>query len=354
VFLFVYALMQRQRSSRVILRILWSTIVVADVNALAGIWQGRQGDDTTGLFEALGHKNALASTVLLPLFVSIGVATTRRNMGSKALAYGSTGAMVLMLWYAGSRGAVVAFLCGLAAYAFIARIRLQIIAMAIAVPLILLAVYPDFGKRSGIRDHFLEATEGAEAGNLEWRLTQRWPYFFKRALDHPWLGVGTDVDLSLGKEGNTPHNGYLALAIISGLPALGLVLFFLIVTLKRSAALGYRGSTASDRGIGTGVFAATVSLAVHNLVDFTFGIGATAYLFWMSCALVTSLTTGDMNVTRPRRHPVSPSTPLANGQAGGGGLLRHSRPRGVARVRLVRAADGHTLPCQIQSRHDRG
>lgn len=298
VFPITYFLMQAQKPRTLPILIL-TLILVADANALAGIWQGRHGLSPSGLFGAIGHWNGLASSVLVPAFIALGVAASLPRGGWRRFAYASFTLLVVLLWYAGSRGGAVAFLVGVAAYLAIGQARLKIIGNAAIVLVVVLSVYPNFGQRSGIRARFLEATHGTATENLQWRLTERWPYFLERALDNPWLGTGTEVDLRFGDEANTPHNGYLSIAVKSGLPALGLFVCFLAFTLIRSATVASRGLNAFERGIGAGVFAATVAVATHNLVDFTFDQGSTGYLLWMASGLVASLPVGDMRKPGP-------------------------------------------------------
>src|SRR5437660_6848044 len=97
---------------------------------------------------------------------------------------------------------------------------------------------PDLRSRPALQRRLSVSTED---GNLQWRLKERWPYFWAKALKRPWLGWGTDVDFSLGENTNTSHNGFLALAVKQGFPA-ALVFVALMLLGLRDGIRTYRSA----------------------------------------------------------------------------------------------------------------
>ena len=134
-----------------------------------------------------------------------------------------------------------------------------------------------------------DAEEAEHGSTLQWRREQRWPHFLEQVRRHPWLGVGTDVDLSLGDEGNTPHNGYLSIAVTHGVPALALFLLLVADALREGRFASRHAREEWQRPMAVAVSAALVGVLVHNLVDGTFMVPPVIQGFWMFAAIAARL-----------------------------------------------------------------
>jgi O-antigen ligase len=129
-----------------------------------------------------------------------------------------------------------------------------------------------------------------DEGTLQWRMKLRWPHFWHQVERHPVLGTGTYVDMRLGTSANTPHNGYLAIAVESGLPALGLYLLLVVLAIGRSLGRLRRGANVAagagdDGALDALAVAALVGLMVHNFDDTVWPIPAIAKVLWLLVAL---------------------------------------------------------------------
>jgi len=235
ILLFPLMVMFLRRSSD--LRAIANVLIISTfVEAVAGILQARSGVNSRGLFE-LFSPNAFAASLLVPLFFSVSLAV----QGKKRLWYQiSFPVLLLALFYSGSRGAMLGFLGGFAVYGLLDVFlckktgTLKIVLGLCMLCGTVLLVRPEAGQKSGSMAGISEMSDPGEAHTFQWRLTERWPFFIQRSLDNPLLGVGTDVELSFGYGTNTPHNGYLSRAVISGIPSLMIWLCLIAVTLKKS------------------------------------------------------------------------------------------------------------------------
>ena len=134
-----------------------------------------------------------------------------------------------------------------------------------------------------------DAVEEEQGGNLQWRMEQRWPHFLEQVRRHPWLGVGTETDLSLGDIANTPHNGYLSIAVTRGVPALALFLLLVANALREGRFASRRAREEWQRFMAVAVSAALVGVLVHNLVDSTLMLPQVLQSFWMFAAMAARL-----------------------------------------------------------------
>jgi hypothetical protein len=131
----------------------------------------------------------------------------------------------------------------------------------------------------------LTATAGTDDANMQFRMQERWPHFTEIILTHPWVGVGDGRDLSLGEEMNTPHNGYLSLALIHGIPAASLVVLFGVAGMLAGIRLLRRAEDPTLRAIGIGITGAIAGLLIHNLVDATLYNAFASKLYWTLSAV---------------------------------------------------------------------
>lgn len=296
-----------------------AVLLAADVCAAQATIQGYASMEATGPFFS---KNELGGMLVIPMLVAIGgffFAPSRRRKTFYAL---STLAILRGLTISGSRGAVVAavlgimfFAAGLAmtGYGRARLVRFGVAAAALGI--VALMTQPDLLERPTVQ-HMLTASHPEEVDNYQWRKQERWPVFWAKIMAHPWLGMGTDVDLSLGEDANTPHNGYLSIAVTSGIPVLAVFVTFALLAVRGGLRVFRRARDRSQALLGLTLAAALAGFLVHNMVDSTLQMPFATKLFWLLIA-------GGMLV--PRLQPAAQQSPAR------------------ARVRRLRVARAGTL-----------
>jgi O-antigen ligase len=288
-------------------------VLSTDINALATMWQGRSGHFPTG-FLRTSEKNYLASSFLIPMFLALAVGLSDARFRRRWFYLGSFALMVVGLWYAGSRGAVVAFVAGLAWFLLRHERGIRVAVAIVVLAGTVLVVKPDFGAGSGIRDRYLAIAEGSQETNLKWRTTERWPYFYRLVMDHPWLGTGSDWDPTLDSYMNSPHNGYLSIAVRFGIPALAIFASLLLGLFRMSHAVARRSADPEHRALAQGIAIGVFALCVHNWVDVTLEKGSVGVHFWIVLAIMVvlyrtvavSTTGGAFNARRMGARPIVP------------------------------------------------
>ncbi|MDX2169657.1 MAG: O-antigen ligase family protein [Deltaproteobacteria bacterium] len=265
---------------------LLAAIVVSGVIfSLPAIAQGYGGDYATGPFS---HKNELGAALLAPLLLALAGAVSGRPPGAR-LACGVAALIIgRALMFALSRGATVAALAGAALLCagLLADRRLRRAVLTL-LPLALLAgVVVLLKSDRPVVAELLTASAGTEDANMQFRIQERWPHFAAIIAEHPWLGTGDGRDLTLGEEMNTPHNGYLSLALISGIPAATLTIGFALAGLAAAWRL-QRGADGDLRVLGLAVAATLVALLIHNLIDATLLNAFAAKVYWLLIGVTT-------------------------------------------------------------------
>lgn len=279
-----------------------AAVLTADIHAAAAIWQGRSGVDVRGAL-SLYHKNMLAGSLLVPCFLALGEAMGDAARWRRLAAQASVALMGAGLWYAVSRGALVGALIGGACFVLLSQKRFHLMAAVMMLAALVLLARPDIGS-SGILGSFVDIGNGVESGNMAWRVKERWPHFMSIVLAHPWFGVGDEVDLSLGVDANTPHNGYLALMVRAGIPATVCYLLLLAIGLGRSSRLALTALSPRARNLAAAACAGLVAFSVHNLVETTFEKEPAGAYVWLACGLIAAL-------HLEQRHERADATPAA-------------------------------------------
>lgn len=282
--------------------------------ALQAIPEGYLGTRfrAAGPFES---GNALGGALAPALVVCAGLALQPGRGRGRILSLVAAVLVLRALVFTGSRGALVAAAAGLIALAVqllplqALRPRLfQFAGAGVIAALLLLSVNPSIVTEAPSLRRFSMASSSA-GSTLEWRMQERWPHFTRIALDNPWLGAGIVVDPSLGGRGATPHNGYLAIAVLYGLPVVGLFLFFSFMALRAAFRIARSGVPPPVRFL-TGISAAAlVSLLLHNMIDSILLLEYGARYFWIfvtfCLAAERARAAGAMRpaIARPRRQP---------------------------------------------------
>ncbi len=252
--------------------------------AVPAIAQGYAGEYATGPFT---HKNELGAALLAPFLFAVAGAVSGRPRGARWLCVLGTLLIGRGLMFALSRGAVIAALAGAAVLAagLLADRRLRGAALSLLPVLLVAGVFALLKADSPVMRELLTARAGTEDANMQFRLQERWPHFVAIIAEHPWLGIGDGRDLSLGEDMNTPHNGYLSLALVHGVPVAGLTIGFGAAGLLAA----WRLRRAADRDLRVfclAVAASLVALLVHNLIDATLYNPFASKVYWLLIGVV--------------------------------------------------------------------
>lgn len=247
-------------------------ILAGDICAVEATIQGYAGLEANGPFF---QKNQLGGAVIIPLFLALGGYLTSASRTRKLFYAGSILLLGRALTISASRGAFVAAVVAMGFFLVAlagttegrARVRRLVAPALIGLPL-LLALSPDLLQRPSLK-YMLTASNPDTVDNFQWRQQERWPYFWDKITTHPWFGIGTDVDPDLGEHANTPHNGYLSVAVINGLPVLGIFVVFSVLALRNGVRAFRRAGDVREGILAVSMAAALVTILCHNLVDST-------------------------------------------------------------------------------------
>ncbi len=275
------------------IRIAFFTMVVGfDICAFNAIQQGFQGYSAApGPF---GHGNAFASILVTPFILCFASVLYSRSAGEQIFCGISLLIMARALLFSESRAGMASIALSLAFFFFWSifltkgRRRLaQLIPVSLALFLAVFAVRPDIIYRPSVQ-HAMSVTDGTKASTMQWRMTERWPHFIGLALEKPILGTGTAVDLSLGENANTPHNGYIALAVRYGFPVALLYTFFGLNSMRIAVQAFFRTRITRLKVFAIAAASPLVGIMAHNMIEST--LTAQALLqnyFWILCAFCT-------------------------------------------------------------------
>lgn len=289
--------------------ILFVTLAAADAAALQGISQGYAGDLASGPFDT---KNALGGVLVAPMVISIAGVMYPESTRRLVFYAVSTLLMARALLFSQSRGAQVAVFLGVGFLAYrlfttaYGRSRIvRFIAWAAVLAVVVMTLKPNVLQSPDVQRLF-STSQGTEDDTMQWRMQERWPHFWKKVVDNPWFGVGTDVDPTLGDTGNTPHNGFLAIAVIEGVPALCLFLTLILQGIRNGLLAFKRGADWWQRVLGLTTAAALIGTLVHNTDDATLLMPFIGNMVWMLTA-VAVLSAKRYSIAAPTVVPIGPA-----------------------------------------------
>jgi O-antigen ligase len=286
----VFVLFQDKRKMKVFLCVL---VCAIDILALIAIRQGYEGNvEVTG---SLNTKNVLGGVLIIPVFVTLAMSLNSESKKDR-LFYGLSFLLICRaLLFTQSRGAALAFVVSvlllllIMSQARLSKKNVRLLAMGVLGAAVLIVLFITiFNKGSSLQRYFatVENLEGGhEDANLTWRMRERWPYFFWQAINNPLLGVGTDVNWEFGPDTNTPHNGYLSIAVTYGIPSLLLFLCFIIIAVRKSFLVIKKSPDMFSESLGLGIVCGVVALSLHNIVDVTFTGLVMAKIVWITFGL---------------------------------------------------------------------
>ncbi|HXQ21246.1 MAG TPA: O-antigen ligase family protein [Candidatus Acidoferrales bacterium] len=254
--------------------------------------QGFAGDEATGPFL---QKNILGGALVMPFLLALWGTYYAPSRRQRCLYAVSLLLIARALLFAGSRGAFVAILgsVGFLLFWFLSTAHgrsriLRVVGVGAFLGIVMLGLKPDLFERPSVQV-FFSIKEGAQADTLQWRMRERWPYFWQKAMDNFWLGIGTDVDPSLGDSCITPHNGYLGMAVVSGIPSVIITVLLALLGLWNGMRAFLRSRDRWQSTAGLAMAAALVGLLVHNMVDETIRISFAEEVLWITTAAAATL-----------------------------------------------------------------
>ena len=289
-------------------RLLKVVVHLSAVAALYTIYHALSGQAAVGFMH---HKNMMAGALVAPMIIALGLAQGAESARGRAYAFGSFLTIAVAITVSGSRGGFVAAMVGALVYVLVmaqfagGRARLVRLA-AVGVTALTLAVVgaPDLDRLPGVQA-LSELQQGTEVANLSWRMELRWPHFLEMALEHPWIGVGSDTDPMMEGEASTPHNGYLTLALRYGFPMMiGVMLLVFYSAIHGLGSFYRKDLPARERIALLSVGAGLIGVLVHNIVESTIAVPYTQKLVFMLCA------TAAITARMPYSPPSAESKPL--------------------------------------------
>lgn len=261
------------RDSKRIDQVLMCMLVGVDICAMVVIKEGFSGvDAAAGPF---GHGNAFASITVTSCLVAFSQLFYTKSKVRMAFCGFSFLILMRAVLFSESRAGLlsilmsVAFFCGLMTLMPSGRSRLgKFTPLLLLAPILVLILKPDILK-SQAAQHAISVTEGSKAGTMQWRMKERWPHFMEKAKEKPILGTGTAVDLSLGDSANTPHNGYIALAVRHGFPVAILYIFFGFGALINGVIAFFKTRITRLKIFAAMTASPMVGILAHNMIEST-------------------------------------------------------------------------------------
>ena len=264
-------------------------IAVTTVVSCDAIYQaGLTGEEATGSFDT---KNQFAGflVIVLPLVVArmlLAPGWSRRILYGLALPI-----LLRGLWLAGSRGGLVALVAAFAALTLVVP-RQRLLAFGTSAVLLLAVIVSlktNILEKPMVR-RYLTLGNAAEDDNYQWR-EEQWQLFLDRLKERPVMGTGSDVVESMNALDRAPtaHNGYLGVAMRSGVPATAAWVLLLLVLMVASARAALASADHQDRSLWAGFFGCLTALVVHNYVETTMLMSQVQGTIWVLTAGVLVL-----------------------------------------------------------------
>jgi hypothetical protein len=289
-------------------------VLVADVFAIMSFGEGYAGHWATGPFET---KNGLGAALAVPVVLVFTDLLSGRRSVLTVVGLVSAPLLLRSALFASSRGAFAGMVVGtLIAGACMLRGRVHarvgafVVAAVVALPITMI-IKPDLFERPTIVR--LLDTVDLQGQTFVWRNQKIWPHFARRALEHPWLGWGTNVDPSLLGTTNTPHSGYLSLAVQFGMPVLALYLFFCGVTLRDASRVVSRSRDPADRIRAAKIAGGIACILTHNIVDTVITIPFVGGELWVLVAVAARLAARAREPNAARAPSAAPPAAMAVG-----------------------------------------
>ncbi len=148
---------------------------------------------------------------------------------------------------------------------------------------------------------------------MQWRIENRWGFFWEKALKSPWFGYGIDVDEELSRKGGakTPHNGYLSLLVTYGFPATVLYVSLALIAMGRGILVSRQPRLQQVSSAGLLIAAGLAGILTHNAVESVFtNTDWVNSLYWLLTGLgmiSIRLSTSVPNATRGSVEPAAES-----------------------------------------------
>ncbi|GMU91929.1 MAG: hypothetical protein AMXMBFR4_09870 [Candidatus Hydrogenedentota bacterium] len=238
-------------------------------------------------FEQGGTEpNTLGGYLVLVMCVAAGLYTQARSARARFWTLGMALLAFLPFLFTLSRASYLAFLAGILALGLAARNYVIIACMALVLvlsPVIMPEDVKDrvnytFQRGSGQEVRIGAMDTGLQVDKSTHERIYVWQKVWYNLHVWPWLGGGVSWDRVLDSQ-------YARVIIETGLFGLGAFLFLQFRLLK-TARESYRWTRSwMVRGVGVGVFAATIALVVHSLGTVSFLIVRIMEPYWFLVAL---------------------------------------------------------------------
>lgn len=282
------------RPDRIRMALLWMMGAGA-LLALQAIPQGYFGN-AGRVAGPLDSGNALGGA-LAPVLVLCGGFFLAPETGRvRAFAVVSGLLILRAMTFSGSRGALVASAAGigvmlvpLCMLPIIRKHLAQAAGIGVMLLILIFTVYPTVLLDAPSLARFRGEDGEYSESTLTWRMRERWPHFTEIALANPMLGTGMVNDPALGERGATPHNSYIALAVLYGFPATLLVLLFGFFGVRAGVRMWMTARPPPLQFLVAVAGGALVTVLLHNVIETMFLNTFGARYFWCLLAFCIAL-----------------------------------------------------------------
>ena len=244
----------------------------------------------------LDSANALGGALAPALVLCAGFFIAPETRRVRAMGLICALLIIRAMTFSGSRGALLA--AGLGGLALLVPLGTlpavrrhvgQTIAVGFAGAVLLFTVYPTVLTDAPSLARFRGEDGEYSESTLDWRMRERWPHFTKLALESPLLGSGIISDPTLGERGATPHNSYLAIAVLYGFPVTLLMLLFAGFAFWATFRMWFSARPPPLQFLVAVAAASLLTLMLHNMIESMFLSTFGVRYFWSLVAICIGL-----------------------------------------------------------------
>lgn len=231
----------------------------------------------TRVIGTLRSPNELAGFLLWPLCIMTGIWLNYN--GRRFLLYLSLLVMILALLLTYSRTGWIAYLLSFSLICILCKrksLLVGICAILLCAVFILPQVVPGFG---GTFVNRLTSINKREDDLAMIARNERWEYYSQQVMSNPW-GLGV-VPTGTFSEAASPHNNFLYLSLMSGIPGMVCAMLMLAGTVVTAYRNYLSATDPVFKGIFAGIFAAGGGFILHSFLESLWQNFQMGVLIWL-------------------------------------------------------------------------
>jgi len=234
------------------------------------------------------HSNALAGYLAMTTSIFLGFLIKYKKKLIRLLLSLGIGIQSFALLLTFSRGGWLSFLSASLTIFLIGlkkKLFLVLIISGIIISILILGLMPNY-----VLDRFGTISKSSDQIEVISRY-ERWGAFFETVKNNPLFGTGYPFaeeffNFSM-PYGATPHNNYLYIAIMIGIPGL-LIFFYIYIQCLKKLFHTIRNVNVNQTfvaGCALGILGAFISFGIHSMVEAILDVEQIAILFWFLVAI---------------------------------------------------------------------